>query len=160
MCDVPVFYATTEGQTRRIAETLAAEIGKAGFDSRAIDVASAQAAAFPWAPARAVVIAASVHAGKHQRQAGTFVRTHLAQFNERPSVFLSVRLAIGSRVSREVEGARATADRFPRQLGWNAGRVVCVAGRLAYTQYRLAEALHHAPHRRAGGRLDRHIERS
>jgi menaquinone-dependent protoporphyrinogen oxidase len=135
MCDVPVFYATTEGQTRRIAETLARYLGEAGCDSRAIEVTSAEARLFPWAEARAVVLAASVHAGHHQREAASFVRAHLAALNARPSVFLSVSLAICSIVPGEVEAARATADRFPTETGWTAGRVVCVAGRLAYTRY-------------------------
>ena len=42
-CDIPVFYATTEGQTRRIAERLAAMFREKGFVSRAFDVASAEA---------------------------------------------------------------------------------------------------------------------
>ena len=33
--------------------------------------------------------------------------------------------------------ARKIAAAFPEQLGWRAGQVVCVAGRLAYTQYGL-----------------------
>jgi menaquinone-dependent protoporphyrinogen oxidase len=135
MYDVPVFYATSEGQTRRIAEALATHLGEAGIDSQAIDVTSAQAAAFSWTRARAVVRAASVHAGKHQREAESFVRANLAEFNARPSVFLSVGLSIYSVVARDADGARATAERFPVQVGWKAGRVVCVAGRLAYTQY-------------------------
>ena len=135
MCEVPVFYATTEGQTRRIAETLAKNLGEMGIDSRAVDVTGAEAAAFSWTGARAVVLGASVHAGKHQGQAEAFVRANLVEFNDRPSVFLSVSLAICSIVPRDVEAARATANRFPVQLGWRASSVVCVAGRLAYSRY-------------------------
>jgi menaquinone-dependent protoporphyrinogen oxidase len=137
MCEVPVFYATTEGQTGRIAEVLAGHLRDAGLDSQAIDVTSARAAAFSWTRTRAAVLAASVHAGSHQPEAESFVRAHLAEFNDRPSVFLSVSLAICSAVPSEADAARATADRLPAQLGWKATRVVCVAGRLAYTQYGL-----------------------
>jgi menaquinone-dependent protoporphyrinogen oxidase len=137
MCEVPAFYATTEGQTRRIAEALAGHLREAGFDSQAIDVTSDRAASFSWARTRAAVLAASVHGGTHQREAESFVRAHLVEFNQRPCAFLSVSLAICSNVPRDAEAARATADRFPGQLGWQADRVVCVAGRLAYTQYGL-----------------------
>jgi flavorubredoxin len=41
MHDVLVFYATTEGQTRRIAERIAADIAARGFNVRAIDVMTA-----------------------------------------------------------------------------------------------------------------------
>jgi menaquinone-dependent protoporphyrinogen IX oxidase len=33
MCDVPIFYATSEGQTRRIAERIAQQVRKHGLDS-------------------------------------------------------------------------------------------------------------------------------
>jgi menaquinone-dependent protoporphyrinogen IX oxidase len=38
MCEVPVFYATSEGQTRRIAERLADQIRRHGLDSRAVAI--------------------------------------------------------------------------------------------------------------------------
>jgi menaquinone-dependent protoporphyrinogen oxidase len=135
MCEIPVFYATTEGQTRRIAHVMATTLRAAGFDSQAIEVKSSRAQAFSWTRARAVVLAASVHAGKHQHEAESFVRSHLAELNDRPSVFVSVSLSICSKVASEADAARATAERLPVQAGWKANRVVCVAGRLAYTQY-------------------------
>jgi menaquinone-dependent protoporphyrinogen oxidase len=137
MCDVPVFYATTEGQTSLIAEALAGHLRGAGLDSQAIDVTSLRAASFSWARTRAAVLAASVHAGHHQADAESFVRAHLVEFNDRPSVFVSVSLGICSSVPREADAARATAERFPAQLGWKAERILCVAGRLAYTRYGL-----------------------
>jgi menaquinone-dependent protoporphyrinogen oxidase len=137
MCEIPVFYATTDGQTRRIADVLAGHLREAGVDSQAIDVTSDRAASFSWDRTRAAVLAAPVHGGSHQREAESFVRAHLLEFNERPSVFLSVGLAICSSVPRDADAARATAERFPVQLGWKTARVVCVAGRLAYTQYGL-----------------------
>ena len=137
MCEVPVFYATSEGQTSLIAEALASHLRAAGLDSQAIDVTSARAASFAWAGTRAAVLAASVHAGSHQADAESFVRAHLVEFNERPSVFVSVSLGICSSEPRDADAARATAERFPAQLGWQTERIVCVAGRLAYTQYGL-----------------------
>ena len=135
MSELPVFFATTDGQTRRIAEALTAHARFLGVNSYAIDVTSAQAAGFSWARVGAVVVAASVHAGRHQPEAEAFVRRHLAELNARPSVFLSVSLAISSRLPGEADAARGIASAFPEHLGWKAGRVACVAGRLAYTQY-------------------------
>ena len=48
MCECPVFYATTEGQTRRIAERIAALLHEHGLESRAIDVASNEALDVDW----------------------------------------------------------------------------------------------------------------
>ena len=61
MCELPVFYATTEGQTRRIAERLAALLHERGLDSRAIDVRSPDARDVDWVAVRAVAVGASVH---------------------------------------------------------------------------------------------------
>jgi menaquinone-dependent protoporphyrinogen oxidase len=137
MSELPVFFATTDGQTRRIAEAFAAHARFLGVDSRAIDVTSAQAADFSWVGVRAVALAASIHVGKHQPEAEAFVRRHLGELNARPSMFLSVSLAICSKLPDEVATAHRVAAAFPEHLGWKAGQVVCVAGRLAYTQYGL-----------------------
>jgi menaquinone-dependent protoporphyrinogen oxidase len=135
MCEVPVFYATSEGQTRRIAQTLASELRAHGVGSEAIDIQSAAAETFDWKRARVVVIGASVHAGRHQREAAAFVRRHLEALNERSAVFVSVSLAIASALPNEIDAARRIAQAFPAELGWRPVRTVCIAGRLAYTQY-------------------------
>jgi menaquinone-dependent protoporphyrinogen oxidase len=135
MSEVPVFYATTEGQTRRIAEALVVALRALGVDSEPINVATSGAADYRWDHTRAVVLAASLHAGAHQRTAEAFVRRSLGELNARPSLFISVSLSICSAIPTEVEAARAIAQQFPDHLGWKVGRVACVAGRLAYTQY-------------------------
>jgi menaquinone-dependent protoporphyrinogen oxidase len=135
MSQVPVFYATSEGQTRRIAEALVAALRDLGVDSEPIDVATSAAADYRWDRARAVVVAASLHAGKHQRTAEAFVRRSLVELNARPSLFISVSLAICSAIAKDADAARAIARQFPEDLGWKAGQVACVGGRLAYTKY-------------------------
>ena len=137
MSELPVFFATTDGQTRSIAEAFAAHARFLGVDSHAIDLASPQAARVSWFRVRGVVMAASVHAGAHQPEAEAFVRRHLAELNVRPSMFLSVSLSICSRLPDEVASARRIAAAFPEHLGWKPAQVVCVAGRLAYTRYGL-----------------------
>ena len=135
MCDVPVFFATSEGHTRRIAEVMAATLRELGLSSDAIDVSSPGARTLDWGAARAAVVAASLHMGKHQQAAEAFVRAHLAGLATRPTVFISVSLAICSKNPAEVAKARAIAQAFPDRLGWRPTRVECVAGRLAYREY-------------------------
>ncbi|HEX7777907.1 MAG TPA: flavodoxin domain-containing protein, partial [Vicinamibacterales bacterium] len=67
MCELPVFYATTDGQTHRIAERLAALLHERGLESRAIDVRSPDAREVDWGAVRGVAVGASVHGGRHQR---------------------------------------------------------------------------------------------
>jgi menaquinone-dependent protoporphyrinogen oxidase len=135
MCDVPVFFATSEGQTRRIAEVLAGTLRELGLSSDAIDMTSPEARTLDWGATRAAIVAASIHRGKHQQAAEAFVRAHLAGLATRPTVFISVSLAICSKNPEEAAKARAIAQAFPDRLGWRPTRVACVAGRLAYREY-------------------------
>jgi len=133
--DIPVFYATSEGQTRRIAERLVAIFRENGFTSRAVDVASSEANSVDWRRAQAAVVGASLHAHKHQRSARTFVDEHASDLNVRPSAFFSVSLAAASESADEREDAARIAREFAEAAEWHPGEIVCLAGRLAYTQY-------------------------
>jgi menaquinone-dependent protoporphyrinogen oxidase len=140
-CDLPVFYATTEGQTRRIAERLVAMFREKGFASRAFDVASSDADYIEWGRVRAAVVGASLHGHRHQRSAEAFVREHAGDLNARPSAFFSVSLAAASPTPAEREAAARFASSFPAETGWHPQKIACLAGRLAYTQYRFLTRL-------------------
>jgi menaquinone-dependent protoporphyrinogen oxidase len=134
MYEVPVFYATTEGQTRRIADRLAAALRGRGLDSAAIDLRSDDVQV-DWARVRGALVGASVHAGRHQPEAAAFIRPHAAELNALPSGFFSVSLSAGSSKPGDVETACVLARDFVTETGWTARLVRCFAGRLAYTQY-------------------------
>lgn len=134
-CDIPVFYATTEGQTRRIAERLVAIFREKGFTSSAIDAASSEADYVDWRRAQAALVGASLHAHKHQRSARAFVEEHAPDLNVRPSAFFSVSLAAASESAAEREEAAHIAREFADAAKWHPDAIVCLAGRLAYTQY-------------------------
>jgi menaquinone-dependent protoporphyrinogen oxidase len=135
MSEVPVFYATTAGQTRRIAERLAERLRTHGLDSRAIAIGSTDAQGVNWNAVRGVAVGASVHAQRHQKAALAFARQHRVQLSLVPSLFFSVCLAAASKNADEVAAAQAIAEAFGTKTGWQATRIVAVAGRLAYTQY-------------------------
>ncbi len=134
-CEVPVFFATSEGQTRRIATRIAAVLHDLGFESRAIDVAGREAADIDWTHVRGAVVGASLHLGKHQKRAERFVKAHAAALSDVPSVFFSVSLSAASKNREEVEAAEHIAKAFPVTCGWSPARIATVAGRLAYLQY-------------------------
>lgn len=135
MCDVPVFYATTEGQTRRIAERIADQIRKHGLDSRPIAIISEEASHIDWTRVRGVALGASLHRQRHQAEAVAFARVHHASLSAVPSLFYSVSLSAHSRHADEIAAARHIAERFAADTGWQPSRIACVAGRLAYRQY-------------------------
>jgi menaquinone-dependent protoporphyrinogen oxidase len=135
ICEVPVFFATSEGQTRRIAKRIASVLHDLGLESCAIDMAGPDAANVHWAHVCGAVVGASIHAGKHQKAAERFVRSHAARLTSVPSAFFSVSLSAASMNAKEVEAAKNLATAFPPACGWTPVRIDSVAGRLAYLEY-------------------------
>jgi menaquinone-dependent protoporphyrinogen oxidase len=134
-CELPVFFATSEGQTRHIAERLASLLHGHGFDSRAIDVAGPDAESIDWTGVRGALVGASLHVGRHQKAADRFVRANWVRLNDVPSAFFSVSLAAASKNQQEVDEATRLARAFPEARGWRPVIVASIAGRLAYLQY-------------------------
>jgi menaquinone-dependent protoporphyrinogen oxidase len=134
-CEVPVFFATSEGQTRRIAERVAAVLHDHGFDSRAIDVAGPDAAGVDWTRVQGAFVGASLHVGTHQTAATKFVRARASDLNAVPSGFFSVSLSAASKNRKEVDAAESLARAFPTACGWTPAMIASVAGRLAYREY-------------------------
>ena len=142
-----VLYATREGHTERIAGRLAVAIRARGHSADAIDAANPPER-FRLDLYDAALLAASVHAGhhekEHEKEMVEFVRQHKLGLEQIPTVFLSVSLAEAGaeneKASPEMR-AKAAADveemihRFLEETGWHPGKIQAVAGALLYTQY-------------------------
>jgi menaquinone-dependent protoporphyrinogen oxidase len=135
ICEVPVFFATSEGQTRRIARRIASVMSELGLESCAFDVSGPNAADIDWTRVHGALVGASLHKGKHQKAAERFVKTHAVELTNVPSAFFSVSLAAASKNPVEVEAAQKIAKAFPAACGWIPARIASVAGRLAYREY-------------------------
>jgi len=143
MKPVAVLYATREGQTQRIAEHVAAGLRGRGLDATASNVRERDAGSDLDAYA-AVVLAASVHAGQHEREMIELAKTHRERLDGMPNAFLSVTLSeAGAERTGATAGERARSsadvtkmiDRFVHDTGWHPKRIVPVAGALRYTRY-------------------------
>jgi menaquinone-dependent protoporphyrinogen oxidase len=155
MCEVPVFFATTEGQTYRIAERIACHMREHGLTSEAISVTSEAARRFRWDRARGAVLGASLHRGRHQTAAASFAAAHRDDLNARRSGFFSVSLSAGSKRADEVQAARRLAEAFVRDAGWRPHAIRCFAGRLAYPRYGfVTRMIMRAIAKREGGATD------
>ena len=155
MMEIPVFYASSEGQTARIAGRMADRLRGHGYSSEPVDVASPDAAAIDWDHVRGAVLGASLHGGRHQRAAEEFARSHAVRLNAIPSAFFSVSLGAGSKNPEEVAAAQAITDGFCRQTGLPDVERACMKGRLAYTQYGFFKRMAlRAIARREGGSTD------
>jgi len=142
MKPIGVLYATREGHTRRIAEFVATGLRVRGFKADVRDVADG--ARVDLAQYHAAILAASVHAGKHEREMVRFVREHHAALDSVPTAFLSVTLSeAGAERASATSDERArfaadvhnVIDTFFKQTGWQPKRVKPVAGALLYSKY-------------------------
>jgi menaquinone-dependent protoporphyrinogen oxidase len=128
-----VAYATTHGQTGKIAARIAATLEREGVAAHPCDVEDG--AATDPLEFDGIVVAGSVHIGKHQRRLVDWVTTRRASLEQRPSVFLSVSLT----AAEDTEEARGTTqrciDEFLEATGWAPERTVAVAGALQYLEY-------------------------
>jgi menaquinone-dependent protoporphyrinogen oxidase len=134
-CEVPILFASSEGQTALIAIRLAGVLHAQGLDTYAIDMSTPDAEAIDWSRVRGVLVGASIHAGRHQKSAARFVHTHAADLNRVPSAFFSVSLSAASKNPAEVAEAERIARAFPAAHGWTPSIVRSIAGRLAYREY-------------------------
>lgn len=128
-----ILYETVEGQTRKISETIAARLEKAGH---AISLAEANQVGYPdpgWCDA--AILCAPIHMGRYPTPFFHFIQSWKDVLNTTPSAFVSVSLAAASDDPDE----RAEAAAFPQKLeavtGWRPGFVYNCAGALRYTQY-------------------------
>jgi menaquinone-dependent protoporphyrinogen oxidase len=83
----------------------------------------------------AVIVTASIRAGRYQKPVGEWVRAHLDQLNRMPSAFVSVCLAILSKNDAGRKEADEYSRRFLDAVHWHPATVKTVAGALLYTQY-------------------------
>lgn len=140
---VAVLYATREGHTRRIADRVAGDLRARGFDVEIKNLRN-DAATVRLSDYAAVVLAASVHIGRHEREMVKFVKKHRTELQQLPAAFLSVTLSeAGAEMSGKTseERARFSADvrnvieKFFEDTEWRPDRVKPVAGALPYTKY-------------------------
>jgi menaquinone-dependent protoporphyrinogen oxidase len=132
---VLIVYASTEGQTAKIAQRMAERARERGADVEVHDVAALPASLDPGAFGAAIV-AGSIHYSRHQRAIARFVREHLRALQEMPSAFVSVSLAAASDGGDRV-GAQRWVDRLLAQTGWRPTETWLVAGAFRFTRYGL-----------------------
>jgi menaquinone-dependent protoporphyrinogen oxidase len=143
MKSICILYATREGQTRRIAEHVAAELRWHGFAVTVTNVRD-HAARSSLNTCTAAILAASVHAGRHEPEMLQFVKEHRGELECLPTAFLSVTLseagaersnATPEEHAQFVADVQKVLDRFFAETGWHPERVKPVAGALLYTHY-------------------------
>ena len=129
---VLIAYATTEGQTRTIAEKVAEKVGELGHEAELADTGRAHQDIHV-EDFDAVIVAASVHQDVHQDTIQIFASANSAVLNAKPTLFLSVSLSAAFAEGRG-DAQRYIAG-FIEQTGWTPGISVAVAGALRGDEY-------------------------
>jgi menaquinone-dependent protoporphyrinogen oxidase len=149
MTQALVLYASTHGHTARIATRVALDLERAGI---AVELREADGK-LESSPADydLVVVGASIHAGRHQREVADWVTRHAATLSSMPSGFFSV--CLGTLEDPTV--GRKYVDEFVERTGWLPRRTVELAGALQYLEYgRVTRAMIKLMMRRGGHPTD------
>lgn len=128
-----ILYATTEGQTRKIARSVQRQISQHGHTSELLSLDAADVAAL--AHHDAAVLLASVHAGQYQAALCTFVANHLAELRNLPHAFVSVSLSAAGRDPDDWAGLETCVEGLTKATGWTPEQVFHVAGAFKFSDY-------------------------
>ncbi|RDI71813.1 flavodoxin domain-containing protein [Halopelagius longus] len=131
---VLVAYATTEGQTRAVAERIAVVADRRGAETTLVNLDAPHADVDP-ASFDAVFVGGSIHGGSHQRSVSEFAENHRNALRSVPSGFFSVSLSAASDDPEIREKAEEYVERFTANARWSPDRTATVGGALKYGEY-------------------------
>ncbi len=128
-----VVYATTDGQTRKIARFAADRLAEAGHTVELVSARDAEGVG----PKRfdAAILAGSVHLKAYQPELVGFARGVADTLNAMPTMFISVSLSAAGDDPEDWAGLEACDLQFSSATGWHPKRIEHVAGAFRFTQY-------------------------
>jgi menaquinone-dependent protoporphyrinogen oxidase len=128
-----IAYATTDGQTRKIARFAADRLTAQGQSVELLNVEDAEG--LDLTRFDAAILAGSLHVGGYQKALSRFAsdqRTGLALL---PTLFLAVSLSAAGNDAEDWAGLRKCLAAFETETGWTPGRVEHVAGAFKFSGY-------------------------
>lgn len=129
MAKIYIPYGTVEGQTAQIADYIAEFIRGHGHQADTADLKHSGDTLPDGYDG--VIVAASVHMGKHEGHVTDFVKKNRAELERLPSALVSVSLAAHG----DEEEAESYVAKFEEDTGWRPAHVGLFAGALLYTHY-------------------------
>jgi menaquinone-dependent protoporphyrinogen oxidase len=126
-----IAYGTSEGQTRKIANRVAACVHELGHDAHLFDTASLEDTHVD--SYDRVIVAGSVHQQRHPESIEVFVMASLTELQKRPTLFLSVSLSAA--FPDGILEAQSYVGEFLISTGWKPTQSLLIAGALRYDEY-------------------------
>ncbi|HKL68084.1 flavodoxin domain-containing protein [Salibaculum sp.] len=130
-----VGYATTEGQSRKIARHVADRLADAGHMVELLSLTDGEGLALDRFD-RAVLVA-SIHAGQYRKELTSFAQDNALWLRRQPVLFLSVSLAAAGHESEDWRGLDRIVEDFAEVTGWTPDRAEQVAGAYRPSEYDL-----------------------
>lgn len=133
MSRILILYASSYGQTRRIAGALADRFRQRGHEVELADVALGVDQLPPPADYDAVVLGSRIQFGRHARGVADYVRAHRAALADVSTAFFSVSMAATD--ARAGTDPNAYLRAFFELIAWHPLHAVAFAGGLPYRHY-------------------------
>ena len=128
-----IAYATTDGQTRKIARFAADRLADAGHAVELLDVADAEG--LDLQRFQGVIVGGSLHAGGYQKSLIRFVTGAKAALAAKPTLMLAVSLSAAGDDAEDWAGLRKCLAEFEADTGWTPAQVEHVAGAFRFSEY-------------------------
>jgi menaquinone-dependent protoporphyrinogen oxidase len=130
-----IIYATTQGQTRKIARFCLDQLFAQGHSVELVEVGDA--GGLDLRRLDGAILGASVHAQGFQPAFNSWVAGHHATLNTIPTLFLPVSLSAAGRDEDDWAGLNRIVDALVSETGWKPGAVHHVAGAFRFSEYNL-----------------------
>ncbi len=128
-----VLYATTDGQTRKIARHAMAVLSGIGHGVELMNVTEAEG--LDLTRYDRAILAGSLHAGGYQPALAGFAKAEAVRLNAMPTLFLAVSLSAAGDDPEDWKGLNDCLHRFLAETGWNPGDIQHVAGAFRFSEY-------------------------
>lgn len=130
MSRILIAYASSHGQTRKIANTLATELRSRGHDVELADALMAMPP--PVEDYDCVVIGSRIQLGLHARPLLDYIADNRAELHAIPSYLFSVSMAAASKPGADPQGY---LERLFAATHWQPRAAIAFAGGLPYRSY-------------------------
>lgn len=128
-----IAYATTDGQTRKIARFAADRLVGKGHSVELLNVEDTDG--LDLSRFDAAILAGSLHVGGYQKTLARFVTDASDRLALIPTLFLAVSLSAAGNDPEDWAGLRKCLAAFETETGWTPGRVEHVAGAFKFSEY-------------------------
>ena len=136
MPSILIVYASTDGQTRKIAERLQSTLADRAIEATLADIGRVQD--FNLADFDGLIAGASVRYGSHDPRMARFLDNNRSVIERIPNAFFSVNLIARKPEKRDLAGNKYLR-KFLEQLSFEPEHVEIIAGKLDYPRYRFAD---------------------